>query len=371
MSMEPGALLAIAALCVLTLVLGCANAVLYRRQVRALEEKRRSDSRYRTVVEQAGDGILLVDAATGRLAEANYSLRCRLGYSEEEIAGLKLEDVLIEALPDDDTTALGGGTRSRPRTLKQRCKNGELRDVEVTVSHLEIDGRRMLCYITHDVTERNNIELELLRNQRRLDHLAHHDSLTGLPNRLFLRTYLQQALQERTDEGGFAVMLLDLDNFKVINDSYGHTAGDELLVEVAQRLKKFVGSRGIVARLGGDEFVVVLNVVEREVAAAGADALLRVLTSPLRIAGRAFGTSVSIGVTLYPQDSGDIESVLRHADLAMYEAKEAGRNNVRFFQSDTKKQALHRLAMEQALRDALQGQRHAAVGTIAEKGLSG
>jgi diguanylate cyclase (GGDEF)-like protein/PAS domain S-box-containing protein len=359
MSLEPGTLFAFAALCVLTLVLGGANAVLYRRQARVLEEKRRSDSRYRTVVEQACDGILLVDAASGRVTEANYSVRRRLGYSAEEIVGLKLEDILVETLIDPERVALDTmtNTRSRPRTLQQRCKNGELLDVEVAVSHLEIDGRPMLCYVAHDVTERNNIELELLRNQRRLDHLANHDALTGLPNRRFLRSYLEQASHVCGGEGGFAVLLLDLDNFKAINDSYGHNVGDELLVEVAQQLKKFVGSRGIVARLGGDEFVTVLSgEVARDAVASAADALLRELTTPLRVAGRVINTSVSIGITLYPEDSSDLESVLRNADLAMYKAKEAGRHNVRFFEPDMKSQARCRLTMEQALREALKSQ---------------
>ena len=359
MPLPSGILFACAALGVLTLALGCAIVVLLRRQARTLKEKRGSDSRYRTVVEQAGDGILLVDASTGRLTEANSSLRRRLGYGAEEIVGLKLQDILIESPIDPETIPLdcATNTRSRPRTLRQRCKNGELLDVEVTVSYLEIDGRQMLCYITHDVTERNSIELELLRNQRRLDHLAHHDSLTGLPNRLFLRNYLAQAVQACGAGSGLAVLLLDLDNFKMINDSYGHNVGDELLVEVAQQLKRFVGSRGVVARLGGDEFVIVLtNVRARGEIASGADGILRVLTAPLRVAGRAISTSVSIGVTLYPEDSGELESVLRNADLAMYKAKEAGRSNVQFFQSEMTKQARRRLTMEQALREALKRQ---------------
>jgi PAS domain S-box-containing protein len=187
--------------------------------------ERRSDSRYRTVIDQAGDGIFLVDAEAGRLIEANSSFRRTLGYSAEEIVGLKVEDILVEMPVGLDTTAFAHltNTRSAPREIKQRCKNGQLLDVEMTVSHLEIDERPTLCYIAHDVTERKNIELELLRNQRRLDHLAHHDSLTGLPNRLFLRTHLEQALQACGAEGELAVMLLDLDNFKIINDSRGHT----------------------------------------------------------------------------------------------------------------------------------------------------
>jgi diguanylate cyclase (GGDEF)-like protein/PAS domain S-box-containing protein len=356
MSLGPGTLFVVATLCVLTLVLGCFTAVLLRRQTRVLAEKCRSDSRYRTIVEQAGDGILLVDAETGRLTHANYSLRRRLGYSVEEIVGLKLTDILIETIVDADRAAIDciTNTRSRPRPLKQRCKSGELLDVEVTVSPIEIDGRQMLSYIAHDVTERNHIELKLLRNQQRLDYLAHHDSLTELPNRLFLRSYLGQALQDCNADGGFAVLLLDLDNFKLINDSYGHNVGDELLVEVAQRLRGLVGRRGIVARLGGDEFVIVLrDVVARDVAASGADAVVRLLTTPLRVAGRVINSSVSIGVTLYPEDSCDLDSVLRNADLAMYKAKEAGRSSIRFFEAEMKKQVWQRLTMEQALRDAL------------------
>src|SRR5688572_20741334 len=220
MSLEPALLTVIAALGLVTVVLSCVTAVLLRRQARTLEEKRHSDSCYRTVVDQAGDGIFMVDAETGRLIEGNFSFRRKLGYGADEIVGLKVEDILVETPVGIDTGAFARltNTRSHPREIKQRCKNGQLLSVEVTVSQLEIEGRQTLCYIAHDVTERKHIELELLRNQRRLDHLAHHDSLTGLPNRLLLRTYLEQALQARSADGGVALMLLDLDDFKIIND---------------------------------------------------------------------------------------------------------------------------------------------------------
>jgi diguanylate cyclase (GGDEF)-like protein/PAS domain S-box-containing protein len=337
MFLESELLTVIAALCLVTIVLSCVTAVLLRRQARTLEEKRHSDSCYRTVVDQAGDGIFMVDAETGRLIEGNFSFRRKLGYGADEIVGLKVEDILIETPVGIDTGAFARltNTRSHPREIKQRCKNGQLLSVEVTVSQLEIEGRQTLCYIAHDVTERKHIELELLRNQRRLDHLAHHDSLTGLPNRLLLRTYLEQALQARSADGGVALMLLDLDDFKIINDSFGHNAGDELLVEVARRLKRFVGARGLVARLGGDEFVVVLsNVAGRGAATSDAEAILTMLTTPLPIAGRVIDTSVSIGVALCPQGSHDLDSLLHSADLAMYKAKESGRNNVQFFQPE-------------------------------------
>lgn len=356
-SLEPELLILISAFCVVTLTLSCTIAVLLRRHARTLEEKRRSDSRYRTVIDQAGDGVFLVDAETGRVTEANPSLRRKLGYSADEITSLKVENILVETPVSLDTAAFARltNTRSSPRSIKQRCKNGRLLDVEVTVSHLEVDGRHALCYITHDVTERKNIELELLRNQRRLDHLAHHDALTGLPNRLFLRTHLEQELQTCGAGAGLAVMLLDLDNFKIINDSFGHNVGDELLVELARQLKKFVGPRGIVARLGGDEFVVSLsNIAGPDAAAADADGILNLIAAPLRVAGRVISTSVSIGVTLCPQDSQDLDSVLRNADLAMYKAKEIGRSNVQFFKPEMNAHVRHRLTMEHALRHAIE-----------------
>ena len=359
MSLESEYLLLIIALCVLTLALGCVIVVLLRRQARMLEDKRRSDSRYRTVIDQAGDGVFLVDAQSGQLREANPALRRRLGYSADEIVGLRVENILVEMPIGLETAAFArlANTRSSPRSIKQRCKNGRLLDVEVTVSHLEIDARPTLCYITHDVTERKNIELELLRNQRRLDHLAHHDALTGLPNRLFLRMHLEQALQACGAGGGFAVMLLDLDNFKIINDSFGHNVGDELLAELARQLKKFVGPSGIVARLGGDEFVVVLsNISGQDAAAAKADAILKLITAPVQVAGQVISTSVSIGVTLCPQDSHSIDSVLRNADLAMYKAKESGRSNVQFFQPEMNARVRHRLTMEHTLRLAIENE---------------
>jgi diguanylate cyclase (GGDEF)-like protein/PAS domain S-box-containing protein len=389
MSLGTGALWWVSSLLAISLPLGAIIAVLARRLTRSEANRLRSEARYRTVFEQADDGILLIDARTGYVIEANSALLRRLGYGDNEIVTLKAEDILVEAPPGVDTLAyerLTGITRSRPRVLKQRCKDGRLLDVEVTASDLEIGGRKALCYIAHDVTERKHIELELLRNQRHLDHLAHHDSLTGLPNRLFLRTYLDQALHpyqasesadtaagdphavhsRRADIGsgdahsadanvGLAVIFLDLDNFKVINDSRGHNVGDELLVEVARQLKKRVGTHGIVARLGGDEFVVVLrDVSSPDAVATEAAAMLEMLSSPLRVADRTIRTSVSIGATLCPQDARDTDSVLRNADLAMYKAKEAGRNSVRFFVPEMNRHARHRLTMEHALRRALE-----------------
>ena len=212
MSSGSGTLWWIATLSAIAFPLASVIVILARRLAHSEASRRRSEARYRTIFDQADDGVLLIDAHTGRVIEANSALQRRLGYGADEITGLKTEDILVETTPGLDTIAFERltrthTTRSHPRTLKQRCKDGRLLDVELTVTELEIDGRKALCYIAHDVTERRHIELELLRNQRHLDHLAHHDSLTGLPNRLFLRNYLDEALQpyqafEPTDTPG-------------------------------------------------------------------------------------------------------------------------------------------------------------------------
>ncbi len=345
--------LAIGALLVIAITLAIGVVLLKRRLSRLQAAKLRIETRYQTVVEQADEGIFIIDVHTGRILEANRALQRRLGYSIEELLALKLEDILIETTPSLDTGTLEllTNTRSHVRTLKHRCKDGQLLDVEVTASQLEINGRRALCYIAHDVTVRKKIQKKLLRNQRRLDYLAHHDSLTGLPNRLLLRDYLEESVKTCAAGSGFAVMFLDLDNFKDINDARGHDAGDAILVRVAKQLKAHIGARGVAVRLGGDEFVVVLREVTDLAAAAREAKLLRetLAEAPEREAG----TSVSIGISLYPHDAQDVVSLMRHADLAMYKAKEGGRGAVQFFKGEMNTQMRRRLAMERAMRRAL------------------
>jgi len=324
-------------LCLTTLVLGSVALTLWRRLSRASEAKLGSDSRYRTVIEQAGDGIFLVDAQTGFLIEANSSLRRRLGYAPEEIVTLRVDDVLIENDLTLDTHAslMQAYTRSRARSLKEKCKDGRLLEVEVAVSTLDVEGRQALCYISHDITERRNVERELLRNQQRLHHIAHHDSLTGLPNRLRLITYLKELLASCEAGPGFTVMLLDLDDFKIINDSLGHHVGDQLLVAVAKRLKGCIEHTDMVARLGGDEFVLVRRgVLDSRSVLASARQIAALVGQSVSIGEHTVSTSVSIGITECPGHGTDLETVMRNADLAMYAAKGRARGSVRLFEPE-------------------------------------
>jgi len=190
----------------------------------------------------------------------------------------------------------------------------------------------------------------------RLDHLAHHDGLTDLPNRMLLQDRLGQAIEAARRQGAqLAVLFMDLDRFKHINDSLGHGVGDQLLQSVAQRLVACVRQSDTVCRQGGDEFVVLLSVVEHaEDAAQSAQKLLATLALPHQIEGHDLHVSVSIGISVYPQDGDEVETLLKCADTAMYHAKENGRNNFKFFEKDMNTRAVERQAIESSLRGALE-----------------
>ena len=214
--------------------------------------------------------------------------------------------------------------------------------------------------------------------QARLQHLAHHDALTGLPNRQLLQDRLSQAiLQARRDGRQLGVLFVDLDRFKLINDTLGHDVGDEVLRETANRMRAAVRAGDTVARLGGDEFVVMLpisaipvatarsakgldgaSVVVEESAVRAAEGvatkLLRALQEPFKVAGQDLQISGSIGIALFPDDGTDVASLMKHADVAMYHAKESGRDGVQFFRTALNQRASQRLGEESGLRRALE-----------------
>jgi diguanylate cyclase (GGDEF)-like protein len=209
--------------------------------------------------------------------------------------------------------------------------------------------------------EQVNLQLELdivklKRQEEKIQHLANYDLLTGLPNRTLLKDRLQQALAHgRRTNGMVALLFLDLDNFKNINDSLGHLSGDLLLAAVAKRLLACTRQSDTVARLGGDEFVVLLtsNREEQEISLV-ARKVLDVFAEPFELDGQELFVTTSIGISLFPQDGADGEILLKNADMAMYSAKKSEKNTFQFFSEGLNKKAKHRQGMESGLRRALQ-----------------
>jgi diguanylate cyclase (GGDEF)-like protein/PAS domain S-box-containing protein len=299
----------------------------------------------------------MVDAESLRIVDANPTLLRTLGYSLEEILPLDLSRVFTDQ--SDNSEALLRKLRDPnpaiPFQIGQLCKNGTLLNVEIRAHRLDLGTREVLFFSTDDVSVRRKVEAQLLEKQQHLDHLAHHDQLTGLPNRLYLAAHLPGAIEDaRGTSSIMAVLFLDLDRFKHINDSRGHETGDKLLKAVAQRIRATVRTEDVVVRMGGDEFIVILeNVRSSEQVNETAMRINEALSAPVTVDGRPLVTTVSIGVSLYPRDGVNMGELLRHSDTAMYQAKDRGRNNFQLFSPGMDRKLKERMAIETSLRNAL------------------
>jgi diguanylate cyclase (GGDEF)-like protein/PAS domain S-box-containing protein len=324
---------------------------------RYFRHQRSVDARYKALIDQANDGIVIVDAHTHQVLYTNPAFLNRLGYTNEEAQSLTLSDLFADgnATPESVLGRLSDADSQMAINMQQRCKSGSFFDTEVRCNALDVDGRDVLAYVTHDVSLRRKAEQQLIENQQRLDKMAHHDQLTGLPNRHYLTAFLPQAIEEaRAAHTMLGVVFLDLDRFKHINDTRGHETGDKLLQEVATRLRACVRDSDVVIRMGGDEFVVVFrNVKNYDEVTLGAGRIVETLNRPIVIDRHSLQTTASVGVSLYPRDGADMVELLKHSDTAMYQAKDRGRNNVQMFSHAMNRKLKHRVAVEASLREAL------------------
>ena len=320
---------------------------------------RGSDTARQAVFEQWPTTALVLDPATLRIVAANPAALRNTGYSLEEVRKLPFTELFsAEGAADERVliARLQDSTARAPIEMRQRCKDGSLLNVEATAHRLTLDDRPVLAVTVHDVTVRRVVESQMLQRHQHLDHLAHHDQLTGLPNRLFLAAHLPDALAEAKEKGmQLAVLFLDLDRFKHVNDSRGHETGDKLLKTVAQRVRSTMRSQDLVVRMGGDEFVVVIKDIKTtDKVNEAAERINQALCAPMVVDGRTLVTTVSIGVALYPRDGIDMGELLRHSDTAMYQAKDRGRNNFQLFSPAMDRRLKERIAVEASLRTALQ-----------------
>jgi len=325
-------------------------------RLRADRELHESEERFRVAFNQAAVGLAHI-APDGRWLRVNQKLCEITGYAEEELLKRRFQEITHPDDMDADREllrrSLEGEISNYTREKRYRRKNGGSIWINVTSSLIRDQAGQPRYYsvVIEDITRRKVVEEEL-------QFLANHDALSGLPNRLSLHDRLSAAIANAGGAGRHvAVMFVDLDRLKFINDRLGHEVGDRVIVEVGRRLSSRLRDGDTVSRLGGDEFVVVLaDLPHEDGVAAAAARLLESLSRPMHILGQELFNTCSIGISLYPKDGLDEQTLLKNADVAMYRAKDSGGNNFQFYAADMNLDAdtVDRLKLEGDLRRALE-----------------
>lgn len=315
---------------------------------KAERQLRESEQRFREVIELTPSGYLLA-GRDGRLLDVNPALCSLSGYERDALLALGLEALFV-SFPWA-TLQGAGGAPSAVQGLEAVLRHRQGHHIHVLFNGSIKRGRDgeplSLTGLMTDITGHKAAE-------SRLRELANHDTLTGLPNRALLGERVQHMLDACPHGGSVAVMFLDLDRFKEVNDSFGHESGDALLCEVAARLRRVIRPTDVIARLGGDEFVVAADCASgRHAAERIAAKLLEVLTVPVKVGGIDVIVGASIGISMFPTDAQTRETLFQTADTAMYRAKNAGRNRYRFFEPEMTVATQVRMALEVSLRPAL------------------
>ena len=339
---------------VLLLIYGLGAGLIWRvaRQYRAARQRAELLA---TVFQHSGEAILLTDR-DNRIIEVNPAFVEQTGYTLDEVLGRNPRMLASGRTTQEEYEAIW-------RTLLRAGQwRGELWDrrrdgVEQAKFMSMSIVRDAQGQVTHHIA--SAIDLTLIKEaERKLQHVSQHDALTHLPNRSHLQGRLVQALATARREGlALAMLVIDLDRFKTINDTLGHQAGDQLLIEVSRRLRGVVRDSDIVARLGGDEFVLVLTHLQTDpgrAASAVAAKVLASLAEPFHLQGHELQSTPSIGISLFPGDGEDAEALLKNADTAMYQAKASGGNTSQFFTPAMNEAATERLVLELGLRGAIE-----------------
>ena len=328
----------------------CLGSVVTERK-RVERAIRKSETRYRLLFERNLAGVFRTTLA-GCFVECNQAAASMFGYdSPEELVAFPVAN-LYETAPEREAflTKLKSEKSVTSHEMRFLRKNGDSAWAMLNASLVDDDSgiASIIEGTLVDITERKSAE-------ERVRTLAYYDALTGLPNRVLLRDRLSKALATaRRQKHKVALLFLDLDRFKIINDSLGHSVGDLLLQEVADRLKSFAREQDTVARLGGDEFLIVLtNIKDIPGVAVAAERFMDAMTAGFVIQGHPINIGCSLGISIFPEHGADNDTLIKNADAAMYSAKDGGRNNFQLFTADMNAQAVQRLTLESGLRLAL------------------
>lgn len=314
----------------------------HRRSEQAVRE---SEERLRKFAEATHEGIVFHE--DGRITDCNDALLRLAGYSFGELVGRPVLDFAAQESRDAILVNIRAGYE-RPYEATILHRDGTRIAVELTGKVMPFAGKHYRMTVVRDIRDRKEAEA-------RIQFLAHHDTLTGLPNRVLLMDRLEFILASaRRRKARVGILFIDLDNFKTVNDSLGHAAGDTLLRQVATRIEESLRSVDVVSRLGGDEFLVVLPDLESEQApVAVAEKLLAAVSEPVELEGQGVSVSPSIGIAVFPRDGDNADTLIKNADAAMYLAKDRGRSNYQFFSERLSQAAFDTLTLESRMREAI------------------
>ncbi|MBL8517384.1 MAG: EAL domain-containing protein [Betaproteobacteria bacterium] len=307
---------------------------------------RDSEERLKKFTEATNEGILFHDQ--GRVIDCNDAMARMIGSPREQMIGRSIFEFVAPEAVDQIRGNIETAFEKTYESVILRADGSRIA-VEITGKQMLFDGVIHRMTVIRDITDRKEAEA-------RIQFLAHHDTLTQLPNRLMMMDRLEHMLAAAKRHAKMVgVLFIDLDNFKTVNDSLGHHAGDELLKRVAGRIQSCLRAADMVARLGGDEFLVVVSdLALAEDVVPVAEKLLQTVSESFSIEGHVLTVSPSIGISIFPRDGNDRDALIKNADAAMYLAKESGRNNFQFYTAQLNKGAFEALAMESGIRRAIE-----------------
>lgn len=305
----------------------------------AKEALEKSQNQLHAIIHHVMDGIITINEA-GEILGFNPAAEQIFGYSQQDVSGKNVNILMPEPVRSEHDVYIKRYIQTghakmiglRGREVIAVRKNGEQFPLELSISEMMLGGLRYFIGIARDITQRKLAE-------QKIAHLANHDYLTDLPNRAqFLNKFEQSILLAKRNDYKVAVLFLDLDGFKQVNDKLGHNAGDLLLQEVSKRLKENIRASDTVARVGGDEFTFVLNNIESEEnVALVANKIIVALSKPFDLKGQRGHIGGSIGISIFPDGEEDIEILIKQADEAMYLAKQSGKNTYKFYRDVLRK----------------------------------